>query len=48
MQKALQTIKRGCRISDPVYGDKMIPLARCGQGNDLGPTLWTLVSAAVI
>ena len=26
----------------------MIPLAGCGQGNGLGPTLWALVSSAVI
>lgn len=48
MKKTLHTIKTGYRISDPICGDKMIPPAGHGQGNAVGPTLWALVSPAVI
>ena len=48
IQKALHTIKMEYRVSDPVLRDKMIPLAGCIKGNDIGPTLWALVSSAVI
>ena len=48
MQKSLHCIKTGYGISEPVYGDKTIPLAGCGQGNGLGPTLWALISTVIL
>ena len=48
MQKTLHTIKTGYGISGPVYGDEIIPVAGCGQGNDVAPALWTLISSVVI
>ena len=48
IQKAMHSIKTGYGVSDHVYGNKIIPLAGCGQGNGLGPTLWALISSVVI
>ena len=48
MQKSLHCIKTGYGISGPVYGDKPVPLAGCGQGNGLGPTLWALISTVIL
>ena len=48
MHKAMHTIKTGYGVSGPVYRNKVIPVARCGQGNGVGPTLWALISSIVI
>jgi len=48
MQKSLHHIKTGYGILEPVYGDKTVPLAGCGQVNKLGPTLWALISKVIL
>ena len=48
IQKSLHTIKMRYRVSDPVYGNKLISLAGYGQENGVGHTLWELVSSSVI
>lgn len=39
IQKTMHTIKTRYVVSDPVYGNKIVPLAKCGQRNHSGLTL---------
>ena len=48
MQKALHTIKTGYGAFEPVYGDKMIPVAGYGQKNGVDSTMWALISSVLI
>ena len=48
IQKSLHCIKTGYSILEPVYSDEPVPLAGCGQGNGLGPTLWALISTVLL
>ena len=48
IQKSLHCIKTGYSICGPVNGNKSVPLAGCGQGNGLGPTLWALISTITL
>ena len=38
----------GYGVSEPVFGDKIISVVGCGQGNSVVLTLWALISSVVI
>ena len=48
LQQEKHHIKTGFRQSDAVYGNEPVPLSGIGQGNDLGPTLWALISTKIL
>ena len=48
MKKFLHHTKIGYDISGPVYSDKSVLLAGCGQGNGLSLTLWALISTVIL
>ena len=48
LQKVMHTIKTGCGVSEPVYGNEERPLASIGQGIGLRLVLWCLNSSIVI
>ena len=48
LQKAKHKIKTGYGVSDPVYGNEEPTISGIGQGNGLGPALWTLISSIII
>ena len=47
LQKAKHKIKTGYSVSDSVYGDEETAISSIGQGNDLGPALWALISSII-
>jgi len=48
LQQAKHHTKTGFGRSETVYGDEPIPISGIGQGNDLGPTLWALMSTKLL
>ena len=50
LQQARHSIKTGYGVSRPVYGNKDTnnPIARIGQVNGIGPSLWYLISIIII
>ena len=44
LQKACHHIKTGFGRSKAIYGNEQIPVSEIGQGNDLRPTLWAIIS----
>lgn len=46
--KGSSSYQTGYGISDPVYGNKIVVLAGCGQGNGLGPSLWALIITVIL
>ena len=48
LQEADHHMKTGFGRSERVYGNETVPHQGSGQGNGLGPTLWTLISTKLI
>ena len=50
LQQGRHRIKTGFGLSKPVYvnEDPEEPIARIGQGNGMGPSLWCIMSSVVI
>lgn len=48
IQKVLYHIKTGYGTSGSVYGNKIVSLAGCGQGNRIGPMIWALISTTIL
>ena len=48
LQEADRHMKTGFGRFDQAYGNNTIPHQGSGQGNGLGPTLWTLISKKLV